>query len=373
MYLAYLNTPEPMIQLTRSIFISTFFLFPSLIGHLSDKIQNRYYIIVIGTLGMIGSISLLLFTKNLILINILLFIFGFFGSSFIALFTLFVEVVQNDPKKISLYNASMAAGWFLGVQTGGILIDIYGIGNIFWFSLIPFIITIFPVVFIKEDRTLIIEQSRKLTESKQESNALDDFKDENSSFKTLLYSLFIRSFGIRPIIGSIIILMSFHIANDIEKGFLIGINPLLQFFLVILIGKILTKKNIKNVIVLGYILTIFVILGYIFSIDFWSFLIFQILGALSYSLFWIGSLTYIAQNSTPKNKGRYMGHANTSGFAGESLGGLFFSLLLLIFYNDYYLSMYFMIIFPVISVILISLKFKPYQRNKINSKKILDS
>ena len=166
---------------------------------------------------------------------------------------------------------------------------------------------------------------------------------------------------------------STFLLNTMIKCFLIGINPLLQFFLVILIGKILKKKNIKRVIVLGYILTIFVILGYIFSIDFWSFLIFQILGALSYSLFWMGSLTYIAQNSTPKNKGKYMGHANTSAFAGDSLGGLFFSLLLLILYNDYYLSMYFMIIFPIISVILISLRFKPYQKNKFNSKKILDS
>ena len=126
MYLEYLNTPGPMIQLTRSIFMSTLFIFPSFVGKLSDKIQNRYYFILIGTIGMTGSIFLLLFTKNLILINILLFIFGFFASSFIALFALYLEIVQNDPKKISLYNACMAAGWFLGVQTGGILINIYG-------------------------------------------------------------------------------------------------------------------------------------------------------------------------------------------------------------------------------------------------------
>ena len=74
----------------------------------------------------------------------LLFAFGFFASSFVALFTLYVEIVQNDPKKISFYNACMAAGWFLGVQTGGILIDIYGIGNIFLYSLIPLFLTLFP-------------------------------------------------------------------------------------------------------------------------------------------------------------------------------------------------------------------------------------
>ena len=87
----------------------------------------------------------------------------------------------------------------------------------------------------------------------------------------------------------------------------------------------------------------------------------------------MGSLTYIAQNSTPKNKGRYMGHANTSAFAGDSLGGLFFSLLLFIFYSDYLISMYFMIIFQVISLVIVSLKFKPYERTNQDSKKSLDS
>ena len=371
-YLLYLDTPEPLIQLTRSIFISTLFIFPSFIGKLSDRIQNRYYFILIGIIGMTVSIFLLLFTNNLIIINILLFTFGFFASSSIILFTLYVELVQNDPKKISLYNACMAAGWFLGVQTGGILIDIYGIGHIFLYSLIPFILTFVPVIFIKEDRQLILEQTNKLIESNQSSKNINEFEDKNPSFKTILSSLFFRSFGIRPILGTIILIMLPHITNQSEIGFLIGVNPLLQFFLMILIGKIITKKNLKLFILLGYILTIFIILGYIYSIDFWGFLIFQILVALSYSLFWMGSLTYIAQNSTPKNKGKYMGYANTSAFAGDSIGGLFFGLLLLIFNLNYDISMFFMIIFPAISLVIISLRFKPYKETMQGSKKISD-
>ncbi len=378
-YLEYLDTPVPMIQLTRSIFISTLFIFPSFIGKLSDKIQNRYYFILIGIIGMIGSIFLLSFTKNLILINILLFIFGFFASSSIILFTLYVELVQNDPKKISLYNACMAAGWFLGVQTGGILIYNYGIGHIFIYSLIPFMLTLVPVIFIKEDRQLILEQTNKISESNQNSNNEGEFVDKNPKFKNILSSLFFRSFGIRPILGTIVIIMGFHFTNQAEIGFLIGINPLMQFFLMILVGKIITKKNLKPLMLLGYILTIFIILGYIYSSNFWSFLIFQILVALSYSLFWMGSLTYIAQNSTPKNKGRYMGYANTSAFAGDSIGGIFFGLLLLIFNLSYDLSMsydismFFMVIFPVISLIIVSFRFNPYKKTMQGSKKILNS
>ena len=372
-YLLSLNTPAPMIQLTRSIFISTLFIFPSIIGKLSDKFQNRYYFILIGTLGMIISIFLLLFTKNLILINILLFIFGFFAASFVILFTLYVELVQNDPKKISLYNASMAIGWFLGVLIGSILIDIYGIGHIFLYSFIPFILLFFSVIFIKEDRQLIFEKTKKLIESNQSFKIVNEFEEENPNIKTILSSLFFRSFGIRPILGTIIIIMIPHITNQAERGFLIGVNPLLQFFFMILVGKIITKKNLKLFVLLGYILTIFIILGYIYSIDFWGFLIFQILVALSYSLFWMGSLTYIAQNSTPKNKGKYMGYANTSAFAGDSIGGLFFGLLLLIFNLNYDISMFFMIIFPAISLVIISLRFKPYKKIMQGSKKSLDS
>lgn len=73
----------------------------------------------------------------------------------------------------------------------------------------------------------------------------------------------------------------------------------------------------------------------------------------------MASVIYIAKNSTPKNKGSFIGKANASGFAGDSMGGLFFSLLLVIFQSNYYVSMYFMIIFPIISLVVISLKFKP--------------
>jgi len=136
-YLQNLNAPEPIIQLTRSIFMATLFIFPPFIGKLSDRIQKRFLFVLIGTIGMIGILFLLLFTKDLIIINILLFIFGFFASSFTILFTLYVEMVQNDPKKIARYNAFLAIGWFLGVLSGGMLNAIYGIEYMFVYSFLP--------------------------------------------------------------------------------------------------------------------------------------------------------------------------------------------------------------------------------------------
>ena len=358
-YLDFLDTPKPLISLTISIFLSTLFIFPPIIGRISDKLQNRYYFILIGTLGILFSSFLMLFAKNLILINISLILFGFFASSFTILFTLYTELVQNDSKKISYYNAAIAAGWFIGVQCGGIFIDFFGIQQIFFFSLLIFLISIFFVIFIKEDRQLILEHSKNFNDQNLNEISENIAEVKNSNFKSIYYSIFFRNFGIGPILGIIVIIMSFHLTSNTEIGFLVGINPLLQFFLILYIGRLITNKNLKSFMLLGYILSVVIIIGYIFSFNFWSFLVIQILVSSSYSIFWMASVIYIAKNSTPKNKGSFIGKANASGFAGDSIGGLFFSLLLVIFQSNYYVSMYFMIIFPIISLVVISLKFKP--------------
>jgi MFS family permease len=322
---------------------------------------------------MIGCLFLLLFTKDLIIINILLVIFGFFASSFTILFTLYVEIVQNDPKKIARYNASLAIGWFLGVLSGGMFNAIYGIEHMFMYSFLSLLLAFFFVIFIKEDRNLILEQNRNPKETNQLPDNLNTDEEIRANLKSIFYSLFFRSFGIRPILGIIVTIIGLSLTNETEIGFLIGVNPLLQFFLMILVGKLITNKNLKVFIILGNFLTVFVIFGYIYSFNFGTFLIFQILVALSYSLLWMGSLTYIAQNSTPKNKGKYIGYATMSSFAGDSIGGLFYSLMLAIFYSDYFMVMYFMIIFPVISSLIISFKFNPINKVKQLSKMNLDS
>lgn len=367
-YLDFLETPKPLISLTLSIFLSTLFIFPPIIGRFSDKLQNRYYFILIGALGILFSSFLMLFAKNLILINISLFLLGFSASSFTILFTLYTELVQNDSKKISYYNAAIAAGWFTGVQCGGIFIDFFGIQQIFLFSLLIFLLSIFFVIFIKEDRQLILEHSKKSNEENLNESSEIITKGKNSNFKSIYYGIFFRAFGIAPILGIIVIIMRFHLTSNTQIGFLVGVNPLLQFFLLLYIGRLITNKNLKSFMLLGYILSVVIIIGYIFSFDFWSFLVIQILVSSSYSIFWMASVIYIAKNSTPKNKGSFIGKANSSGFAGDSIGGLFFTILLVIFQSDYYLAMYFMIMFPIISLVVISLKFKPNQKLHVTPK-----
>jgi MFS family permease len=107
------------------------------------------------------------------------------------------------------------------------------------------------------------------------------------------------------------------------------------------------------------------IIGYIISNSFFSFLISQIFIAFSFSMFWSATVMYIAQNSAPKNKGRYMGYANSSTFSGGFIGGLLFSYLLVLFNSNYNSAMYFMIVFPLISAMSILFKFKPKSKQKL--------
>ena len=69
-------------------------------------------------------------------------------------------------------------------------------------------------------------------------------------------------------------------------------------------------------------------------------------------MFWTATQVYIARNTTPENKGKYVGYANSSFYLGSFLGGLYLTYLLYVS-NDYYSAFWFMIIWPGISALII--------------------
>lgn len=356
-YILNLGVEKPLMQLIITIFPLTAFIFPPLYGYLSDKIQNRFVFILFGTIGSNFTFIFLFLIQDLVLMILLLFFFGFFMASSNLLMTLFAELVEDDKKFISYFNAIIVAGWFVGAQSGGIFIDLYGIENLFLFTLIISLPTIIFVIFIREYRSMILERYNNRKVKITNELLLNNPEDEHLISQSIYYGLFFRNFSIKPIMPILAIIMSFHLGNDTEIGFLIGINFLLQFFQMLLIGQVIAIKNIKSFMIIGYILSAISVFGYIISNNFWSYLFFQFLVSFSYSMHWVATTIYIAQNTTPKNKGKYMGYANTSVFSGSFIGGLFFSLLLT-FNPDYYIAMSFMIIFPVISTLVIIFSFK---------------
>lgn len=353
LFLEFMNTSKPLIQLIMTIFPLTLFIFPPILGKYSDKIQNRILFVIVGATGVVFSAFMLIFTKDLISVILLLFCFGFFGASYRTIFTLYSELVRNNQSYISIYNALSTGGWFLGTQSGGIIIDIFGIRIFFVFISIISLINLIIVVFIKENRSLILEQYQIITKENPSR-----FNEEKTISRSIYYGLFFRNFGVKPIITVLSLIIGIHLSSTTEIGFLIGLNFLIQVFLMLLMGHVITEKNNKIILMVGYLFSTIAILGYIYSNNFLGFLIAQIFVAFSYSMFWSASVIEITQKSSPMNRGKYMGYANTSTFSGGFIGGLIFSLLLILFNSDYDIAMYVMLLFPLISVFSILLGFK---------------
>ncbi len=372
-YLRYLGATKTLIQLIISIVPLTAFIFPLLFGFLSDKIQNRSIFMIFGTIGLSCTSLMLLSTQNLISLIIILFLFGISMASTNLSLALYVELVENDKNLISYYNAVTVAGWFLGSFFGGMFIDIYGIDKIFLFGLLVSLPNIFIVVFIKEHRSEILK--RHNDDEITKNNSLNEsILEEQGSISSSIYpSLFFRNFSIKPILPILAIIMSIHLSGGTAIGFLIGVNFLFQFGQMLLMGVIIKEKNIKSFIIIGYILSAISVFGYIISTNFWSFLFFQLLVSFSFSMHWAAIVQYVAQNSTPENKARYMSYANASVFSGSFAGSLFFAFLLYL-NPDYYVAMYFLIIFPIISTFIILFKFKsPEKTTFSNAKRDINS
>jgi len=361
-YLVRIGTNRSIIQLIISIIPLTAFLFPPLVGRISDKVQNRYYFIIFGTIGVIFTFFLLIFLQNLIFITIFLFIFGFSNACYGMITILYQEIVENDPHYISYLNSMIVVGWFIGAQFGGIFVELLGINNIFHFFFWISLINIIFVLFLKENRNIIIQRYNENNNVEISFQEPDKKRKEEPISKSIYIALFFRNFGLRPIISVLAILIAFHLTSNTEIGFLIGVNPLVQIFLTLIIGRLINKNNLKIIMIIGYLLSAITILGYLISIDFFGFLIYQIIISFSYAMFWNASVIYIAQKTTPINKGKYIGYANSSFYLGSFIGGLFFSSLL-IFNPDYYIVGIPMIIFPIVSVLSISLKFR--EKNNI--------
>jgi len=107
-YLHYLGAEPAIILLIVTIFPLTTVIFPPFLGKFSDQKQNRILFILVGQIGIILSFILILFTQNLIVFAILLFIWGFFSSSHSMIGVLYAELVQNDQKLISYYTAMIS-------------------------------------------------------------------------------------------------------------------------------------------------------------------------------------------------------------------------------------------------------------------------
>ncbi len=357
-YLLNLNVDIVVIQLMITLFIFTTVLFPPLIGRFSDKVQHRALLFKFGAVGICLSLFLLTTVISLIIILVLLFFYGFFRAFERLKIVLFAELVENDSRFIAYDAAIIALGWFIGAFSTGIFVEMFGIEQYFYFLLFISLVNLIVILFIKEDRSIILERSNNNNESLEENDLIEQ-KEINPISRTIYPSLYFRNFATRPIMAVLAIIMFIHISSDTQIGFLIGFNFLIQFFLNILLGHAVkdNEERLKWIMAIGYAFSVITIFGWIIATDFWSFLLFQITVSLSYAMFYTATQIYVNKHTTPQNKGKYIGYMQMSSQMGAFTGGLAFTFLLII-YGDYYAAMWFMIAFPVVSTLIIIFKFE---------------
>lgn len=367
-YLEVIGTSSSLITYIVSMVALAAFIFPPLIGKYSDKLQKRKVFITVGSFASVIMyyLGFLVSIEFVWLAFILIFVNGFFGSSYSMLYPLYSESCADDPKWISYYNAVTALSWSSGAFLSGFLMEFFGIEGIFYLVLITVLLSAIPSLFIVENREDILALN---LDSKQDAKKVSDTdeKFDNKTLNLLLLPLFIallfRNFGIRPILGLAAIFFSFTLNSEAEIGILIGINPLIQAVLTLIIGRIINKKNIKVFMVIGFATSSLAMLGYYVSTDFWGLLISQIMVCISFSFFWNASIIYISQLTTPENKANYVGRAWSFFYLGVFLGNWFMGGLLTV-NNNYYFTLLIMMVFPLISVLFILFWFKPKFRDQ---------
>lgn len=376
-FLSALGADNFLISFIISMFSLASFIFPSIIGFFSDKFQTRKKFIRYGIIGNIIIIIPIFFIgiEYIWIYFPLIFISGFFINCYGMIYPLFSEVCLNDSKWISYYSAVVASAWFFGSFFCGIYVDLIGIEYLFYYYISFLLISFIFSLFIKENREEIFKLNKSLKQDNLVNVDLEKIQHDNilnTISYSLYFALFFRNFGIRPIFNVLAIFFALTLTSDIEIGFLISINFLLQIAISVMIGRIINKKNMKFILILGFIFSSFAMLGYYFSRDFWGFLIAQLLVSFSYAAFWTASMIYISQNTTPENKGRYVGLANSFFSLGNFTGNIFFGILLMI--NDnFYFTILVLFLFPTISALFILFGFKSTKtmeiKNNLHSKR----
>ena len=290
----------------------------------------------------------------------LVFLNGFSGTCAGMTSVLYAEVTSNDAKWYTYHTSTISLSWFFGSLFGGIFIDIMGVANLYIFVLIFSLLNTVLSIFIQENREEIIQINQKLSQEKKLEITLNaDIKlrelKKNSPY--LNTGLFFRSLGARPILVSLAIFFSFTLTSDSHIGFLISVNPLIQTFFSLIIGRLIKRQNFKFFLTIGYFLSTLAMVGYYFSTEFWGLLVSQVLVCVSYVLFWNATFIYINQNTTPTNKGRYVTVAVSFFYLGSFIGDILMGVVLLI-RSDYYFAILIMMIFPSVSALVLLFGFR---------------
>ncbi len=288
-------------------------------GILSDRKDRKSYLILSSFISLI----VLLFyptASTVILLMVLVFIFSLANAGFNPIATaLSSESSEKRGIEISFFNSALAAGNFTSRVMMGVFLIWISVRVSLWLFALVFAFSIIPLFFIKER-----ERNPKFARKRNFLMNVEDFHlMKNNGLWSVYIASFMRQAGTSGWLSLIAVYLVYAVKlSPSTVGFISGLNPLVQIFSTLYFAKLVEKRNAKQVMIVGMLLSaLSPFLLAIVKNSIGASIAFGILG-LGYGAFISGTTTYISFATPSDLRGRFMGLFSSSRSMGSIVGPL---------------------------------------------------
>jgi MFS family permease len=351
--------------------VTTFMMY--ILGKLSDFRGMRDYLIIFGFLGSSAIYFLLSFSNSAIQLLILMMALGLTTSAYQpSLLALVSEnkAILTSGKKMGFYNASISAGFGIGIVCGGVISDFFKLSQVFILCGLVVILGFFfvlTVLKIKDPKN----KEKNLDDSLKGENQLKDlnlkiifgsFKNFNKSqivqtgLIFLCIGIFLRNGGFRGLTTFLPLYLIDLGASNTLMASIISINFILQIFLMPPVGWISDLFGRKITITIGMLGSSIAMLLFSMISDPNEAILIQILVAFCWSMILISANAYVADFIPKGKRGSGMGLIIASQHLGGAVGPAFAGFLTN--YYGYRIMLQVLMAFPLIGSIISIMKLK---------------
>jgi PPP family 3-phenylpropionic acid transporter len=296
-------------------------------GWLADKTGLKLAMIM-GTFFTGLSVLMFVFTRNVPLIFVIFFIWGFLRSAVFGPIRGYIGTAAPPHKKatfMALSAVMLSASSSLGALPSGFLVDSLGYHSVFYTSLVVSIIGGIVVLSgLKNNKGISEKASEKETSEGISSKPV--FNPFSLTPMCLVTAL--RFFGLGCMMTFLSLFATEEAGVDITLvGVLFTIGGLVNVVLTIPTGILADRLGKKNIMIAGMIVSAGAMVGIAYSGSFTWLVIYMIVNSLGMALFSPAALGLLS-DSVPRNRqstamGFYGGICENVGIlAGSALGGV---------------------------------------------------
>lgn len=350
--------------------VTTFMMY--ILGKLSDFRGIRDYLIIFGFLGSSAIYFLLSFSNSAIQLLFLMMALGLTTSAYQpSLLALVSEnkAILTSGKKMGFYNASISAGFGIGIVCGGVISDLFELNQVFILCGLVVILGFFLVLTVlkikdPKNKEKIIDDSLKRENSLKDLNLkiFGSFKNFNKSqivqtgLIFLCIGIFLRNGGFRGLTTFLPLYLIDLGASNTLMASIISINFILQIFLMPPAGWLSDLFGRKITITIGMLGSSIAMLLFSMISDPNEAILIQVLVAFCWSMILTSANAYVADFIPKGKRGGGMGLIIASQHLGGAVGPAFAGFLTN--YYGYRIMLQVLMGFPLIGSIISIMKLK---------------